>query len=151
MKTLTFWHTVAMRHCGTVSLWHWGTVALWHRGIGALWHVLIGKTAIPGISLSHSYLPTIACSQLAKLEERVISDTGWPSQPKANRGDLIFLLTILTFSLPHLKFVNGTPRDFWPLRHWLEFWQLRTWIHDNLCDLTIKSDTGQHSQFLRCS
>ena len=36
------------------------------------------------------------------------------------------------------------------LRHWLQFWQLRTWIHDNLCDLTIKSDTGQHSQFLQC-
>ena len=31
-----------------------------------------------------------------------------------------------------------------------QFWQLRTWIHDYLCDLTIKSDTGQHSQFLRC-
>ena len=25
--------------------------------------------------------------------------------------------------------------------------QLRTWIHDNLCYLTIKSDTGQHLQF----
>ena len=25
-----------------------------------------------------------------------------------------------------------------------------TWIHDNLCYLTIKSDTGQHLQFLRC-
>ena len=36
------------------------------------------------------------------------------------------------------------------LRHWLQFWQLRTWIHDNLCYLTIKSDPGQHSQFLRC-
>ena len=36
------------------------------------------------------------------------------------------------------------------LRHWLQFWQLRTWIHDNLCDLTINCDTGQHSQFLRC-
>ena len=36
------------------------------------------------------------------------------------------------------------------LRHWLQFWQLRTWIHDNLCDLTIKSNTGQHLQFLRC-
>ena len=23
-------------------------------------------------------------------------------------------------------------------------------IHDNLCYLTIKSDIGQHSQFLRC-
>ena len=31
----------------------------------------------------------------------------------------------------------------------IKFWQLRTWIHDNLCDLTIKSDTGQHSQFLQ--
>ena len=42
------------------------------------------------------------------------------------------------------------PIDLWHLRHWLQFWQLRTWIHDNLCYLTIKSDTGQHSQFLRC-
>ena len=32
---------------------------------------------------------------------------------------------------------------------WLQFWQLGTWIHDILCYLTIKSDTGQHSQFLR--
>ena len=40
--------------------------------------------------------------------------------------------------------------DMWHLRHWLQLRQLRTWIHDNLCYLTIKSDTGQHSQFLRC-
>ena len=32
----------------------------------------------------------------------------------------------------------------WDLR------QLRTWIHHNHCDLTIKSGTGQHSQYLRC-
>ena len=38
---------------------------------------------------------------------------------------------------------NDNPRD-------LQFWQLRTWIHDNLCNLTINCDTGQHSQFLRC-
>ena len=44
----------------------------------------------------------------------------------------------------------SNPTDLWHLRHWLQFWQLRTWIHDNLCHLTIKSDTGQHSQFLRC-
>ena len=30
------------------------------------------------------------------------------------------------------------------------FRQLRTRIHDNHCDLTIRSHTGQHSQFLRC-
>ena len=40
--------------------------------------------------------------------------------------------------------------DLWQFRHWLQFWQLRTWIHDNLCYLTIKSDSGKHSQFLRC-
>ena len=40
--------------------------------------------------------------------------------------------------------------DLWHLRHWIQFWQLRNWIHDKLCFLTIKSDTGQHSQFLRC-
>ena len=28
--------------------------------------------------------------------------------------------------------------------------RLRTWVHDNHCYLWIKSDTGQHSQFLRC-
>ena len=45
---------------------------------------------------------------------------------------------------------KNNPRDLCYLRHWLQFRQLRTWIHDNLCCLTIKSDTGQHSQFLRC-
>ena len=35
------------------------------------------------------------------------------------------------------------------LRHWLQFWQLKTWIHDNIIDLTIKCNTGQHSKFLR--
>ena len=45
---------------------------------------------------------------------------------------------------------KDNPRDLWHLRRWLQFRQLRTWIHDNLCCLTIKSDTGQHSQFLRC-
>ena len=28
--------------------------------------------------------------------------------------------------------------------------ELRTWIHDNLCNLTIKSDSGQHAQFFWC-
>ena len=32
----------------------------------------------------------------------------------------------------------------------LHFRQSRTWLQDNHCDLTIKSETGQHSQFLRC-
>ena len=40
--------------------------------------------------------------------------------------------------------------DLWHLRHWLHLRQLRTWIHDNLRYLTIKSETAQHSQFLRC-
>ena len=30
------------------------------------------------------------------------------------------------------------------------FRQFRTWIHDNHCDLTIESDTGQHLQYLQC-
>ena len=45
---------------------------------------------------------------------------------------------------------KDNPSDLWQLRHWRQFWKLRTWIHDNLCYLTIRSDTGQHSQFLRC-
>jgi len=45
---------------------------------------------------------------------------------------------------------KNNPADLWQLRHWLQFLQLRTWFHDNLSYLTIKSDTGQHSQFLRC-
>ena len=39
--------------------------------------------------------------------------------------------------------------DLWHLIHLLQFWQLRTWIHDNFCYMTITSDSGQHSQFLR--
>ena len=45
---------------------------------------------------------------------------------------------------------GDNPGDLRNLRHWLKFRQLRTWNHDNFCYLTIKSDTGQHSQFLRC-
>ena len=45
---------------------------------------------------------------------------------------------------------KSDPSDLWHLRHWLHSWQLKTWIHDNLCYLTIKSDTRQHSGFLRC-
>ena len=52
--------------------------------------------------------------------------------------------------LKSTKCLKGHKLWLVPLRHWLHFWQLRTWIHDNLCYLTIKSDTGQHSQFLRC-
>ena len=55
-----------------------------------------------------------------------------------------FLTTLISFD----NFDN--PRDLWLLRLWWQFWQLRTWIHSSLCYLTIKSDTGQHSQFLRC-
>ena len=60
----------------------------------------------------------------------------WPDQKKTMKKD---------------KYTDkDNPRDLWHLRHWLQFWQLRTWIHDIVCCLTIKSGTGQHSQFLRC-
>ena len=59
-------------------------------------------------------------------------------------GSFLTVLTILTL-LDHFDNDNDNP-----LRHWLQFWQLKTWLHGNLCDLTIKSDTGQHLQFLRC-
>ena len=36
------------------------------------------------------------------------------------------------------------------MKQWLNFLQFRTWIDENLYYLTIKSDSGQHSQFLRC-
>ena len=50
----------------------------------------------------------------------------------------------------HLQKAIRVTCELWHLRHWLHFWQSRTWIRDNLCYLTIKSDTRQHSQFLRC-
>ena len=37
---------------------------------------------------------------------------------------------------------QDNPADLWQLRHWLQFLQLRTWIHDNICYLTIKSDSA---------
>ena len=61
-------------------------------------------------------------------------------------GNFVVLTILTTFD--NFDNDNDYPRD---LRHWLQFWQLKTWIRDNLCDLTIKSDTGQHSQFLPCS
>ena len=61
---------------------------------------------------------------------------------------IMTILTILIFVDHFTKILQfrtildkDNPRDLW---------HLRTWIHDNLCDLKIKSDTGQHSQFLRC-
>ena len=55
-----------------------------------------------------------------------------------------------TKTVTKTKTMTNTVRDLWHLRHWLQFWQLWTWFHDNFCCLTIKSDTGQHSQFLWC-
>ena len=62
------------------------------------------------------------------------------------------ILTIFTIfdQLDSTDNDNGNPRELWPLRDRLKFWQLRTCISDNLCDLTIFSDTEQHSQFLQC-
>ena len=54
--------------------------------------------------------------------------------------------TYLPYSTPS----RSNPGDLWPLRHWFQVWKLRAWLHDNLCYLTLKSDTGQHLQFLRC-
>ena len=48
------------------------------------------------------------------------------------------------------SFLTILTQDLWLLKHWSQFWRLRNWIYDNLCYLTIKSDTGQHSQFLQC-
>ena len=45
---------------------------------------------------------------------------------------------------------KSDPSDLWHLRHWLQLRQLRNWSHENICYLTIKNDTGQHSQFLWC-
>ena len=39
------------------------------------------------------------------------------------------------------------PEKLWNCWH---FWQLRISMHDSHSDLTKKSDTGQHLQFLRC-
>ena len=44
---------------------------------------------------------------------------------------------------------KNNPRDLLHLRHWLRFRQLRTWMYNHLGYLGIKSDIGQHSQFLR--
>ena len=57
-------------------------------------------------------------------------------------------LTIVDNCFYHFDNWKDNPGDLWHLRHWLQFWQLRTWVHDNFCYQTIKSDTGQNSQFL---
>ena len=41
--------------------------------------------------------------------------------------------------------------DLWGTGYNSDNWlNLRTWIHDNLCAMTIRSETGQHSQFWQC-
>ena len=73
--------------------------------------------------------------------------------------NLTFLHFVYIFNIPFTVLGqrqwnkdNGkyNPRICLHLRHWLLLWQLRTWIHDNLCNLTINCDTGQHSQLLQC-
>ena len=41
---------------------------------------------------------------------------------------------------------KDNPRDLWPVRHWFQFWQPEFMI----IFVPIKSDIGQHLQFLRC-
>ena len=98
----------------------------------------------------HTYPPTYLPTYVPPLENTQRSDPrdSWPErylirvtkQDKDNDKDKDILRTP----------PKSNPRDLWHLKHWLQFWQLRTWIHDNLCDLTINCDTGQHSQFLQC-
>ena len=65
----------------------------------------------------------------------------------------IYSLTLIYTPVMHENNASNKDKDnlkvVWHLRHWLQFWQLNTSIHYNLCDLTIKSDTGQHLQFLQ--
>ena len=77
-------------------------------------------TYLPDLSVWPTYLPDLPT---------------WPTY-------LIYLPTYKHTYQPDLF-------SLWHLRHWLQFWQLRTWIHDNLCYPTIKSDSGQRSQFLQ--
>ena len=91
----------------------------------------------------HTYPPTYlpACSLTEPLLIFLLPVAGFFLATGASFWIVQCALTIAT---------QDNPADLWHLRHWLQFWQLRTWIHDNLCYLTIKSDGGQHSQFLRC-
>ena len=63
---------------------------------------------------------------------------------------LIFTMLKILDKDQYKDIKKDNPRDLWHLRHWLQFCQLRTWNHDNLCDPTFKSDTGENSQFLQC-
>ena len=56
-------------------------------------------------------------------------------------------LTIMTISDHFFWQFQWQSRRLVNMKHWLQFWQLRTWI---LTWQSIKSDTGQNSQFLRC-
>ena len=68
----------------------------------------------------------------------------WPKRPSYLHT---YPPTYLSTSIREHRLDRSYPRD---MRQRLQFWQLRTWIHDNLWYLSIKSDTGQHSQFLQC-
>ena len=50
----------------------------------------------------------------------------------------------------NIKTMTKTCHGLWNVWNCWHFRQLRTWIDDSHCDLTIKNDTGQHSQSLQC-
>ena len=70
----------------------------------------------------------------------------------------LFLFPHQNITLSHLEEHNGKWSSRWGEEggwddHDHNHDLTMTWLwpdHDNLCYLTIKSDTGQHSQFLRC-
>ena len=79
--------------------------------------------------------------------------THWATFDFLATGSRIFLATGASFWIVQCALTiaaQDNPAFLWHLRHWLQFLQLKNWIHYNICYLTIKSDTGQHSQFLRC-
>ena len=91
----------------------------------------------------HTYLPTYVCTSIREHPKGAILETCdlWDIWSEWSED--------MTWHKKTKKCKDNFG-DLWHLRHWLQFWQLRTWICENNCYLTIKSDSGQHLQFLQC-
>ena len=98
----------------------------------------------------HSQLNRWPCHSLTHSLTHWLTDSlshFWFLSTKRDPLDIPDLPTWPTY----LTYLHDLPTDLVTTGYnWLQFWQLRTWIHDNFCYMTITSDSGQHSQFLRC-
>ena len=113
----------------------------WHP-----WHLLTTPFTVSLFPLTlFIFTPYLYHSVAEQFHSKyVITRSLWEHLDKVKRSLVDFVLVVLHFLRRVAPMHTRHFRIFSP-RHWLQFWQLRTRSHDNLCEVTIKSDSVRNS------